>query len=235
MTGVVDLGCDPGLTATALAWLNVPEDDARPPRLLRVEIVKAPKGAGPAAMVRSLRDSAHAGNWQHTGRIRSVTAESQQVHHKRGSQSKRDGGVGRVDPVVLIGLAHVSGAVAALAECDDVALPTPQEWKSNLDKLVYHEAVLLALGGEAEGWAWDVVGSAREPRLVPRSPPVGGGLPGGAWLHLLDAVGLVLWKTRGKAWRKDVLARSTDPRAVSRRSVAQRAAALPDTDGLLRP
>lgn len=231
----IDLGCDPGLTATALAWVNVPEDPSALILLKRVVIVKASTGAGPATMVRQIGVHSHGEDWFRDGRIRSVTAESQTVHAKRGSHSRRDGGVGRVDPGVLIGLAHVSGAVAALADCDDVAFPTPQEWKGNLDKVVYHEAVLLALGGEAEGWGWYVDGSAKAPRLEPRNPPVGRGLPGTAWVHLLDAVGLVLWKTRGKQWRRDTLGRSTDPVMAKRRKWAARAAELPDGDGLLRP
>lgn len=213
------LGCDPGLKQTALAWV----DFTPAPLVMRVEVVVSKASpATPGAMIWAVSNSSQ--RWSPAD---VVVAESQQVYDKRG-QAGRKGGDGRVQPKVLIGLAHVSGAVALAAGVEDIRLPEPVEWKGNLAKDVYHEAVLTALG---QGWEWDVVESASQRRLVPRSPPVGSDLPGGAWQHVLDAVGLCLWAHQGKGWRKTVM---TAPEIVGRRSWATRAKALPDPDGLLR-
>ncbi|MCC6752094.1 MAG: hypothetical protein IT371_30870 [Deltaproteobacteria bacterium] len=244
---MIVLGIDPDLHHTALAWVVVEHLGSPTPRVkveeIRIVHVPEPKQGGPKGqeaaveMLRELRYlwSSYDRDPMHPSmRFVKVVAEGQQVYKRKLSAKKgradgrAEGGAGKVDPAHLLRLALVSGAAMAGAldriPAAEAVVPLPAEWKGTVPKDVYHADVCTALG-----WSWDVGGSRREPRIVPRGAGVvpllnqrGRPAPSSAWIHALDAIGLALWGV-SSVWRSVLVDRP------GRGSVPR----PPDPDGLL--
>ena len=101
-----------------------------------------------------------------------------------GQESYRGKGNGASTPDVLIRLAHVAGAAAREYAGTIVA---PKVWKGSIPKEVKQARICSRLG-----WTYEVRAGWVEPTGA--GPAAFPHIKGKQWSHVVDAIGLALWK-----------------------------------------
>lgn len=107
-----------------------------------------------------------------------------------GQEAYRGAQANRATPDVLIRLAHVAGAALRLYDGEIVA---PKVWKGQVPKDIKQARICSKLG-------WDYVKHSGwvEPTFISSNPAANfPAIKGKQWSHVLDAIGLAIWKLEG--------------------------------------
>jgi hypothetical protein len=117
-----------------------------------------------------------------------LPGEARRVNHAvvEGQESYRGKATERATPDVLIRLAHVAGAAAREYGAEIVP---PKVWKGSIPKEVKQARIMSRLG-----WNYEV----RAGWVIPTDQSVldrFAHIKGKQWSHVIDAIGLALWKT----------------------------------------
>ena len=177
---MIVLGIDPDLHQTAFALVQ----DEPFVKILRVEVLSIPETLKGTDAVVAMSSALGAAPYRYAG-TSLVVVEGQQIYL----------GSGQARPDSILRLAQVAGAALGAFWAFSKMMPRPTEWKGQVPKGIHQARILKRFG-----IFYKVVG--REKGCVPLTLEGEPGLAGvegsdlvpkGAWIHVVDAIGLALW------------------------------------------